>query len=102
MTFSLRFQDPASDAANLLELLLESVNTAERGAGVFSFSSAHGIRLLLSDDDFAAFLERSTFELIVGIDAVTVPEALNLLHTAQAAYGGFRARAFLNPRPASL
>ena len=65
MAFSLQFQEPASDSANFLELLLESAGKSDRGAGIFSFASVHGVSLLLADSDFAAFLRRSTFKLVV-------------------------------------
>ena len=84
MAFSLRFHDPASEAANFLELLLESSGDSDRGAGIFSFASVHGVSLLLADAAFEAFLRRSQFELVVGVDAVTVPAVLHRLRDAQA------------------
>ena len=102
MTFRLRLQDPASDANNFLEILLESTAHADRGAATFSFSSVHGVRLLLSDRAFKKFLRRSRFELIVGVDAVTVPDVLELLQRTQQEYTGFRVRAFLNRRKSAL
>ena len=102
MAFSLRFQDPADDSANFLELLLESAGDADRGAGIFSFASVHGVSLLLADSDFAAFLRRSQFELVVGVDAVTVPAVLRRLSDAQDQYSNFRARVFFHRRAGSL
>ena len=81
---------------------MDSVVNADQGAGIFSFSTAHGVRLLLNDDDFTSFLKRSSFELIVGIDAVTVPAPLDLLLEAQREYYPFRVRAFLNLRRGTL
>ena len=102
MAFSLQFQEPASDSANFLELLLESVGKSDRGAGIFSFASVHGVSLLLADSDFSAFLRRSKFELVVGVDAVTVPAVLQRLSDAQDQYLNFRARAFFHRRAGSL
>ena len=102
MTFTLRLQDPASDANNFLEILLESTADADRGAATFAFSSVRGVRLLLSDTTFKNFLRRSRFELIVGVDRVTVPDVLELLQVAQEQYTGFRVRAFLNRRTDAL
>ena len=102
MAFSLRFQDPASEAANFLELLLESSGDSDRGAGIFSFASVHGVSLLLADAAFEAFLRRSQFELVVGVDAVTVPAVLHRLRDAQDQYGGLRARAFFHRRAGTL
>ena len=102
MAFSLRFQDPEDDSANFLELLLESAGGADRGAGIFSFASVHGVSLLLADSDFAAFLRRSQFELVVGVDAVTIPAVLQRLSDAQDQYPNFRARVFFHRRTGSL
>ncbi len=102
MSFTLRFQDPSSNAATFFELLIESAQGKSRGAGVFAFASAHGVRLLLTDSDFKTFLQCSEFDLIVGVDAVTVPETLELLKDAEEEYPSFRAHAFFHQRSGTL
>ena len=98
MTFNLRIQDPASAEATLLELLAEGVTRASRGVGMFSFASTNGVKLLIDDPDFKNFLRRSQFEIIVGVDAVTVPATLNLLRETEKMYHGFQARVFFHQR----
>lgn len=102
MPFNLRLQDPDTDAATLLELLAEAAVKSNRGAGVFSFASAHGAHILLNDPAFEAFLRRGRFELIVGVDAVTVPATLDLLSNAEKRFHGLRTSVFLHRRRGAL
>ena len=102
MTFALRIQDPASGDATLLELLIESATSANLGAAIFSFASTNGVKLLIDDRDFKDFLRRSQFELIVGVDAVTVPATLKLLRATEETYRGFRARVFFHQQRGTL
>lgn len=102
MTFTLRMQDPASGSRTLLEALLEASAHTQRGAGVFSFASPGGVQLLLGDPDFGRFLQRGQFDLIVGVDAVTVPGSLTALGNAQAQYPGLMVSAFCHERRGAL
>jgi hypothetical protein len=102
MTFTLRMQDPQSRAMTLLEALLQASAGTGRGAGVFSFASPGGVRLLLGDPDFSRFLQRGEFELIVGLDAVTVPATLTALGQAQTQYTGLMVSAFSHQRQGTL
>jgi len=102
VSFELRHQDPAFGASTLLEALLESTEGADCGAGVFSFASYKGIRLLFDDPDFTTFLDGADFELIVGVDAVTVPSALQLLADLAIEHPGLGVAAFNNRRPGVL
>lgn len=102
MAFNLRIQDPASADATLLELLAEGATGANLGVGMFSFASTNGVKLLIDDPDFKYFLRRSRFEIIVGVDAVTVPATLNLLGETERMHHGFQARVFFHQRRGSL
>lgn len=94
MAFSLRFQQPGSELETVLELLTASADAAEIGGAVFSFATAEGVRLLLEDEAFKALLDRGEFYLIVGVDAVTVPAALDLLRQAEEEHVSLRVRVF--------
>lgn len=96
MEFTFRFQDPAADTMTLLEVLLGAIEDADRGAAVFAFASRSGVSLLFDDADFQAFLNRSQFELLVGVDAVTAPAALDRIREAMAHWPGFTARVFFH------
>lgn len=99
MAFELRIQDPNAADATLLELLLECTENANHGAGVFSFASTGGAKLLFEDKIFSKFIARNKFELIVGVDAVTVPATLNFLQSAEAAYRKLSVRVFFHRQP---
>ncbi len=75
---------------------------ADRGAAMFSFASTNGVKLLMDHPDFKAFLRRSRFEIIVGVDAVTVPATLNLVGEIEEAHEGFQARVFFHQRSGTL
>lgn len=101
MTFTLRWQFPESDQSpgNLLEVIAECVPRAETGVGVFSFASSHGVRILMKDPAFEAFLEETVgFELLVGVDAVTLPATLGLLGEFARSYPNLSVRAFFHER----
>ncbi len=92
-------QDPGDpDSLYLLEVLLEACSSAEGGVGAYAFVSEGGVRLLFEDEDFRAFLQRGSFSLVVGVDAVTTPAALKALAQAAAEFKNLEVRAFLHDR----
>ncbi len=96
----LRIQDPSwQDSSYLLEEILEACKSAEAGGGTFAFASAGGIRMLLGDRQFTEFLERSKFELVIGIDAVTDTRSLDTLSQKQAELPKLSAWAFFDSSP---
>ena len=95
-------QDPTFNTPTVLEQLLRNSRNATRGAGVFSFASKHGIRLLFDDAAFKPFLENNPFDLIVGIDSVTRPSALHLLDRYASSISTLTVRAFLHTKPTAL
>ena len=102
MAFDLRIQDPNAADATLLELLLECTENADHGAGVFSFASTGGAKLLFEDAVFSKFIRRHKFELIVGVDAITVPATLNFLQNAEMTHKKLSVRVFFHRQPGVL
>ena len=96
---SLRYQDPeAADPAYLLEALITTAREAHGGGALFAFASRDGVRILLDDPDFRAFLDRAPFDLVVGVDSVTDEAAIDELIRSAGEATGLTARAFLHDR----
>jgi HKD family nuclease len=88
-------QDPEwDDSRYLLEEILVAAKGASSGVGAFAFASAAGINLLLKDLDFAKFLSKAPFELVVGIDAITDTNALDALSANVALHPNLTTRVF--------
>ena len=83
-------------------MLADAAQSSAGGAAIFSFASCAGIRLLFSDPDFGEFLHRGEFHLIVGVDAVTTPDALTMLAEETQSRAGLRTCVFLHSRKAAL
>ncbi|MBK9699972.1 MAG: phospholipase D family protein [Flavobacteriales bacterium] len=99
----LRLQDPTDpDSAYLLETLLERAVAARYGGAAFAWATEAGVRLLLRDEVFERFLKKYPFELIVGADTTTTPEALVALQAAEHDLKGLSVRVFISQTPASL
>lgn len=82
---TLRIQDPTDPASEyLIDTLLEACEGATRGAGAFAFLSTGGVQLFLRDRGFADFAEAGTFDLVVGVDAITDLAAVAALEAVQA------------------
>lgn len=96
-------QDPDdSDGIYLVEALLEACQDASRGGGAFAFATAAGAKLFLEDETFLAFAVEHSFDLIVGIDAITNNEALNAITSAARGAPGLNVYVFLHERQDSL
>lgn len=97
MRYELHFQDPRLHTTRyfLEEILgeLAQERTTE-WYGVFAFATAGGIDLVLDDPAVHDFLGRGQTNLIVGIDAITDPAALERLREATNTHPGFTARVF--------
>ncbi len=99
----LRLQDPADpESAYLLETLLERAVAARYGGAAFAWATEAGVRLLIRDTVFERFLKKYPFDLIVGVDTTTTPEALVALQEAERDLKGLRVRIFLSPSKVSL
>lgn len=96
---AIRLQDPeAGDPAYLLEAMLAVVREASSGGALFAFASRDGIRVLLEDPDFKAFLDRGAFRLVVGVDAITNHAALDALTAVMTTRPSLNARVFFHDR----
>lgn len=80
----------------LIEAIIEQLNDTETvlWIGLFAFASRLGIENLLDDTDVRGFLRRGNTELIVGIDAITDPSALEKLRELENHYQKFSVRVF--------
>jgi len=97
------FQDPEwDDSSYLLEEILLAAKGAISGIGFFAFASAAGINLLLKDPDFVKFLSKASFDLIIGIDAITDTGALDALAANVALYPNLKPRVFFGSLPGSI
>jgi hypothetical protein len=63
----------------LLEALLDASKSSHAGGAIFAWTNRSGAKALLDDEVFREFLEEGTFDLVVGVDAITDPAALDLL-----------------------
>ena len=86
MTTKFHFQAPGAVAGGLLQTLTDASTSSSSGGGVFAWATASGVRALFENPDFAAFLARASFELVIGTDSITDTKALNALQKAQALY----------------
>jgi hypothetical protein len=88
---SLALQDPGAVSGYLLEEIVKAAESAERGGGVFAFATAGGIATVLGDRAVLPLLRRGSFDLIVGVDAVTDPRALDELDKRSKQHRGLTA-----------
>lgn len=96
-TTSLTLQNPAGqDSDYLLEVLLEQSIDALCGGAAYAWATPRGIALLLGDDVFEDFLRTGDFQLIVGVDAITTPAALQKLAEAESRFPTLTVRAFMS------
>ena len=99
----LHLQDPADAGAPFLhEKILELCQGAARGGGAFSFASSDGVNLLMKDEVFRTFLQGGSFELVVGVDAITNEKALATLKKATDELPTLDVKVFYHQRPQTL
>ena len=96
-------QDPNDDdTVYLVEEILQACDGACRGGGAFSFASAAGAKLLLSDESFVRFAAKNAFDLVIGVDAITDTKALDAIDEMAKTTAGLRARVFLHDLKGAL
>ena len=96
-------QDPSwPESEYLLERIIESSSDATCGGAAFAFATIGGVRLLLQDESFCRFLSRSSFDLLVGVDAVTNLAALECMGSCMVRYPSLSVRVFFNDLRDSL
>ncbi len=92
------FQDPDDNSGTyLLESLLNACELSDYGGGAYAFASASGLSLLLDDDEFIKFVNRGSFELIIGVDAITDIRAIEKVKERISAIPTLTAKVFLTP-----
>lgn len=90
-------QDPTSpNTVYLFEALLEAAQEAVSGTGIFAFASRGGVESLIGDAMMQDFLDRGTFFLLVGIDAVTDRNTLMRLQELERENDRLTVRVFWN------
>jgi HKD family nuclease len=99
----LKLQDPTDpESSYLLETLLERSIAARCGGAAFAWATEAGVRLLIRDEVFERFLRKYPFDLIVGADTTTTPDALRALAEAERELSGLQVRVFISQTPSSL
>jgi hypothetical protein len=96
-------QDPGNPNTDyLIEILLEQCQKATVGGASFAWATARGINLLLENPQFSHFLHEFSFDLILGVDAVTDEAALQVLCRLQTEFPKFTVSVFLNGYAGSM
>jgi hypothetical protein len=96
-------QDPGNpETTYLIEVLLEECRRATGGAASFAWATSRGVNLLLENEHFVHFLRHHTFDLVVGLDAVTDEKALKSISRVQAELRNLQVSIFLNAYNGSL
>ncbi len=94
---NLALQDPGAVSGHLLDAIVKAAKSATRGGGIFAFATAGGIATVLDDKKaFIPLLKEGSFELIVGVDAVTDTRALDALHERNERHRGLTARVMVH------
>lgn len=97
MDYRLHLQDPTSGAPTyLFEEVVAAASKATHGRALFAFVSRDGVDALLQDPEIVGLLRRGSFELVVGVDAVTTRPALERMLQASRKYRSFRPLVFWN------
>lgn len=92
----IRYQTPARAHPDLVEAIAKHAGGADGGGAAFAFATRDGIQMLLAEPRVAAFLGRSDFELIVGLDAITDNRAVEALQDAARRHPRLTVRLFLH------
>ena len=97
MRYEFHLQDPTNpETVYLFEALVEGFAKAKAARGIFAFASRNGVDALLMDETVRAFLSRGTFDLLVGLDAVTNRPTLERLQELQSEHPRLQVRVFWN------
>ncbi|PZR07088.1 MAG: hypothetical protein DI536_28955 [Archangium gephyra] len=92
-------QDPDdAESTTTLESILAGCEDATSGGAIFAYASQRGIATLFSDKVFRNFVRRASFDLVVGLDAITTVGSLEQLQEESRRYPKLVARAFLHGR----
>ena len=89
-------QSPNTAGPKLIDAINGAAEGNAAGGAAFAFVSAMGVKLLAAAPAFAACLETGTFELIVGMDAITDTNAIGELTALTERYSGLSVWCFLH------
>lgn len=90
-------QDPGNpDATFLLEVLIKECQVSTGGGASFAWATRRGVNLFLENAIFLEFIKHNTFDLIIGVDAVTDVSALEALSSLQSQLDNLTVSVFLN------
>lgn len=89
-------QSPDTAGPKLIDAINEAAKGNASGVAAFAFVSAMGVKLLAAAPEFAACLEAGTFEMIVGMDAITDTNAVSELTALMERYSGLSVWCFLH------
>lgn len=99
----LLIQDPFEDDPSYLdEAIFEACEDADSGGAMFAFASSAGANQVLNDEVFSNFAASNSFDLIVGVDAVTNLKALETIGLAAGRLNAMSASVFLHKERGSL
>jgi hypothetical protein len=96
MSVELHFQEPGQAQGSLLNELIRLGGTATSGGGIFAWASESGLLALLHHEVFVDLLDRGAFDLVVGTDTITSPQALRALRELARRQPALSVRAFLH------
>ena len=90
-------QDSAFSASHSMhEAILAASNGARSGGGAFAFVTKTGAELCFKDPVLKDIVANGKFDLIVGVDQITTPEALGALETISDENRKFVVKAYLS------
>ena len=97
MNVELRIQDPSRPRPVYgVDAIVSAAEGATRGLGVFAFATVTGVDLLLEHESIRALTTLGTFELVVGIDAITNRQTLERLSDIARNRKGLHPKVFWN------
>ena len=91
-----------SGSYSLHEAILAASERAQSGGGAFAFVSSTGVELCFKDEALRPIVSEGQYELIVGVDQITNPQALNALKEIIDDNPGFNVRAYLSPENGTI
>lgn len=95
-------QTPDGASPKLLGKILTELGPAVSGGAAYAFASAQGVKLLGAEPVFQKFLKASRFLMVVGLDAITDPRAIDELRKLKKNHPNFIPKLFLHKTAGSL
>jgi len=95
-------QTPDAASPKLLANIIHECGLASKGGGAFAFASAMGVKLLLAEPAFQAFLGGGEFVIVIGLDAITDTRAVDELRKAREKYPNFKPKLFSHSKVGTI